>query len=388
MVDDGTGSDRGLPAFVAEVAAALDGRAVLALGAEEQHRGDLRGVPGHVAVVIATSGSTGVPKRVMLGAAALRASAAATAARLGAGQWVLALPRFYVAGLQVVVRSVLAGTAPVAVEGRFGAEGFAAATDAAVRRRGGGALLTSLVPAQLATLVAAAEGSDRRARDALAAYDAILVGGQALPAPLRERAAALGARIVRTYGSSETAGGCVYDGRPLDGVEVRAVDGELRIAGPTLAEGYLGDGEGTARVFPADAAGRRWYRTGDLGEVVGGTVRVTGRVDNVIVSGGINVSLDRIERLVRGLPGWEDAVVVGVPDARWGEVPAVATTHRAAAEDPAGWAALRELVGRELGAPARPARVLVVAELPQLPSGKPDRRRLRDLLAPPPVRDA
>src|SRR5690606_23493026 len=113
--------------------------------------------------------------------------------------------------------------------------------------------------------------------------------GQALPEPLRERAADLGIRLVRTYGSSETSGGCVYDGVPLDGVGVRVVDGQLQIAGPQLADGYLGDEALTARAFIRDEHGIRWYRTGDLGLLEDGAVRVHGRADNVIVSGGINV---------------------------------------------------------------------------------------------------
>ncbi len=117
-------------------------------------------------------------------------------------------------------------------------------------------------------------------------------------------------RIVRTYGSTETSGGCVYDGVPLDGVELAIVDDEVRISGPTLADGYLGDPERTAAIFPADADGTRWYRTGDGGELAGGVLRITGRLDNVIVSGGVNVSLDRVEAAVRGIPGLESAVVI------------------------------------------------------------------------------
>jgi len=354
--------------------AALDGAAPLALGFAP--RPDDHVLEG-AAVVIATSGSTGVPKKVVLSAAALRASAEATAARIGSGQWMLALSAGYVAGVQVLVRAHLAGTDPVLLDGRFTPASFVAAT----ARMRAGPRYTSLVPAQLATLLDAAD--DPEVRAALSSYEALLLGGQALPAAVRERAAELGARVVRTYGSSETAGGCVYDGLALGGVRVESVEGELRIAGPTLADGYLGDPELTARTFVTDGAGVRWYRTGDAGTVVGGRIAVTGRLDNVIVSGGVNVSLDRVERAVRTVPGLEGAVVVAIPDERWGQGSAIVVALRGAgAADavPALLAAARERVGAELGPAARPARLVPVDALPVLSSGKPDRRGIAALV--------
>ncbi|MGN8027886.1 AMP-binding protein [Microbacterium sp. 22242] len=366
-------------AVAAGLPAALDGTAPLALGFAPgpDDAGTDGEVPDGTAVVIATSGSTGVPKRVILSAAALTASAEATARRIGSGQWMLALSAGYVAGLQVLVRSHLAGTTPVLLDGRFTPASFVAAT----RLLRAGPRFTSLVPAQLATLLDAAADADVRA--ALRSYDALLLGGQALPPALRDRAADLGARVARTYGSSETAGGCVYDGVPLDGVRVEAVDGELRISGPTLADGYLGDRELTARTFVADAAGARWYRTGDAGEVADGRVAVTGRVDNVIVSGGVNVSLDRVERAVRTVPGLEGAVVVAIPDERWGQGSAivVAGATDTGTSDPVEASsrgirllnAARDRVAAEVGNAARPALLVPVDELPLLASGKPDR---------------
>ncbi|KNY08137.1 acyl-CoA synthetase [Microbacterium sp. GCS4] len=341
-------------------------------------------MPRGTAVVIATSGSSGVPKRVALSGEALRASAEATAQRIGSGRWLLALPGGYVAGLQVVVRSILAGTEPVALDGRFSPQTFAEATLSMLRPVSGDGipeLYTSLVPAQLSTLLDAA--ADAPIRAALRAYRAILVGGQALPEPLRERAADLGVRLVRTYGSTETSGGCVYDGVPLESVAVRAVDGELRIAGPMLADGYLGDGDLTARNFTHDEHGIRWYRTGDLGLVDDGVVRVHGRADNVIVSGGINVSLDRVERIVRRIPGLSGAVVVGVDDARWGEASVIVAARgealRRSESDQLVQA--REAVAEELGKHARPARMVLVDELDVLASGKPDREAIRRAVA-------
>ncbi|GAA5153005.1 o-succinylbenzoate--CoA ligase [Microbacterium pseudoresistens] len=337
-------------------------------------------VPAGTALVITTSGSTGVPKSVALSRAALTASALATAERIGSGAWLLPLSAGYIAGVQVLVRSIVAGREPGILAGRFTAETFAAAAAGLSSYENGARVptYTSLVPAQLATVLDAA-AHDASVAEALRSFEAILVGGQALPVALRERAAAAGARIVRTYGSSETAGGCVYDGIPLDGVRAREVDGEVQLSGPVLADGYLGDPKQTTRRFVVDE-GTRWYRTGDAGEVREGAVRVTGRLDNVIVSGGVNVSLDLVERIVQTIPGMEQAVVVGVPDERWGQVPAV-VVETAAGDGPDALARIRDLVAAELGAPARPAGIRVVAPLPRLSSGKPDRRALAAQLA-------
>lgn len=357
------------------VRAAIDGGPPIGLGMLD---GAGVEVPDDVAVVIATSGSSGIPKRVMLSADALRASAEATTARIGAGRWVLALPAGYVAGLQVLVRSLLAGTDPILLDGRFSPIAFAEAT---LMHATSEPLYTSLVPAQVSTLLDAAD--DAAVRAAIAQYRAILVGGQALPESVRERAADAGMRLVRTYGASETSGGCVYDGVPLDTVAVREVDGELQLAGPMLAAGYLGDAELTARAFVSDEEGLRWYRTGDAGLVDDGVVRVHGRIDNVIVSGGINISLDRVERIVRGIPGFDRAVVVGVRDARWGEASVIVLPRgeqlRRSEADHLQQA--RDAVAAEIGAPARPARLILVDELALLTSGKPDRDAISRLVA-------
>lgn len=325
------------------------------------------------AVVIETSGSSGYPKSVILPIGALRASAEATAARIGTGTWVLALEPTYVAGLQVLMRSTLAGTVPAVIPASFTPDQFLEAAAGIDAPR-----YTSLVPAQLTRLLDAA-ASDPAVAECLRGFDAILIGGQALPAVARESAAALGIRIVRTYGSSETSGGCVYDGIPLPGVAVRIVDGEVQISGPVLASGYLDDDERTAHAFVTDAAGTRWYRTGDTGEF-DGVLRVTGRRDNVIVSGGVNVSLDRVEHLVRTVSGLEAAVVLPVEDARWGQASVVVIEQDAGmtadAADEA-FAQARRRVEREIGAPARPRELVRVERMPLLASGKPDRMRLR-----------
>lgn len=345
-----------------------------------------RGVeaPDGTAVVVTTSGSTGIPKSVVLSGEALTASARATAARLGEGSWLLALPAGYVAGLQVLVRSILAGREPAVLDDAFTPERFADAALMMVRGPLGGATATytSLVPAQLTRLLDAAE-DDAAVRAALRSFEQILVGGQALPPATLERARDAGVRVVRTYGASETSGGCVYDGVALDGVDVAIVGGEVRIAGPTLATGYLGDPELTDAVFVRDADGRRWYRTGDAGLLDDGVLRVRGRLDNVIVSGGINVSLDRVEQVVRTIPGLSGAVVVGVPDQRWGEASVIVAARGEALRRPEATQLeeARAAVGRTVGTHARPARLVLVDALATLPSGKPDRESIRRAVA-------
>lgn len=318
-------------------------------------------VERRVALVVASSGSTGTPKLVALSADAILANTAASASALGGpGQWLLALPVHYIAGLNVLARSIAAGTDPVSLPaGPFDAAEFRRAAE----RMSAPDRFTALVPAQLATLL-----DDAGAREQLAGFRRVLVGGQALPAPLAERAAAAGIRVTRSYGSSESSGGCVYDGVPIGTTTIAVVDGEVRIASPGLAEGYLGEPELTRDRFVVED-GTRWFRTADAGEWDGERLSVTGRRDDVVNSGGVKVSLGAIERILRD-HGLEDAVVVAAPHPRWGET-AVAFTALSTDADPA-LAAVVVALGRA----ARP-RIERVAVIPTLPSGKPDRVRLR-----------
>jgi O-succinylbenzoic acid--CoA ligase len=336
------------------------------------------------AVVVTTSGSSGVPKSVILSRDALTASALATAARIGDGAWLLALPATYVAGLQVLVRSIVADREPAWLTGAFTPQGFAAAALTMVSTDRGERVptYTSLVPAQLTKLLDAAAG-DGTVLAALRSFETILVGGQAIAAATLERAQDAGVRVVRTYGSTETSGGCVYDGRPLRGVSVRIGEGEVLVAGPTLADGYLGDSAATEAAFVHDDDGRRWYRTRDAGIIEDDILRVRGRIDNVIVSGGVNVSLDRVERIVRTIAGLESAVVVGISDQRWGEASVVVVPRGEALRrsESVQLAEAREAVSEQIGAHARPARLVLVDDLAVLPSGKPDRESIRAAVA-------
>jgi O-succinylbenzoic acid--CoA ligase len=175
----------------------------------------------------------------------------------------------------------------------------------------------------------------------------------------------------------------VYDGVPLHGVSVRIIDGEVQIAGPTLAEGYVGDPEMTDAVFHRTPEGTRWYLTGDAGLIEDDVLRVRGRIDNVIVSGGVNISLDRVERVVRLIPGLQSAVVVGVPDSRWGEASVVVVPRGEALRrsESVQLEEARDAVSSAIGPQARPARLVLVDDLATLPSGKPDREAIRSAVA-------
>ena len=311
-------------------------------------------------LIIETSGSTGTPKRVVLSRAAVLASVAATTRRLGAeGCWLLTLPATYVAGLQVVARSLVAGFEPVLVAEH---ESFAAAYDAAPAAP----RFVSLVAAQLPALL-----DDDADVAALRGCLAVLLGGGRIDPDLRSRAEGLGVNIVATYGSSETAGGCVYDGVPLDGVAVAvAEDGRIRIAGPTLFSGYDGDATLTGDVL-VDG----WFLTSDRGEFdEDGRLRVLGRVDEVVVSGGVNVPTSRVSARLGQHPVVAAVEVVGVPDERWGQrVVAVVSTgsNKNLTLDE-----VRDFVAESVPRAWAPRQLLVVSELPMLPNGKIDRLEL------------
>ncbi|MCV2396494.1 AMP-binding protein [Actinotalea sp. M2MS4P-6] len=366
-------SGRPVGALAQEVAAALDGSGP----ALAPHGGTpLPPLPAHVpdevAAVVHTSGSTGVPRGVLLDTAALRASAEATHERLGGpGRWLLALPAQHVAGLQVLVRSVLAGHEPaVADPGDIVAIATAAA----------GARYASVVPAQLHRAVSAADdagGLDRAGLGPLAGLDAVLVGGAASSPDLLDRARDLGLRVVTTYGSTETAGGCVYDGVPLTGVEIELDDGVVLLSGPTLARGYL-DGDAGFEVRD----GRRWLRTADLGRLVDGRLQVLGRRDDVLVVGGTNVVPSSVERVLVTLPEIAEACVVGVTSERWGVAPVAVVVAGRGAPD---LERARDAVVRTLGSAAAPRRLVVVAALPLRGPGKVDRVAVAHLAAQDPA---
>ena len=341
---------------------------------------DVADLPDGLAVVVGTSGSTGSPKRAMLTAEALRASARATHERLGGpGQWVLPMPAHHVAGLQVLLRSLDAGTEPAVMDltGGFTPEAFC---DTVVRLDPGGRRYTSMVPTQLLRLLDHPEGDA-----ALGAFDAVLVGGAGLPPRLRARAAAAGVPVVATYGMSETAGGCVYDGLPLDGSRVALdPDGRVRLGGATLSHGYLGAPALTARAFTTDAHGIRWFRTDDVGHVdEDGRLHVDGRVDDLVNTGGLKVAPRLVEEAIaEHVPGIAEVVVVGTPHPEWGQAVSALLVLRPDAAGPAPTVAeLRSRLRDVLPAHSLPVRALVAAHVPLAGPGKPDRRAVEALFS-------
>jgi O-succinylbenzoic acid--CoA ligase len=315
-----------------------------------------------VAVVVSTSGTTGTPKGALLTADALRASATATHSRLGGdGRWLLALPAYHIAGLQVLVRSTLAGTTPVTVPASFDPREL----PSAVAALGSGRRYASLVAVQLDKCL-----QQPAAAEALADLDAVLIGGGPMPAGMGERAEAAGVTVVRTYGMSETAGGCVYDGVPLDGVKVRIDNSRILLGGATVAKGYRNP------VSPDPFAEPGWFRTDDLGAVDdSGVLRVLGRVDDAVSTGGLTVLPQLVEAALAGHPAIADCAVFGVPDERLGQRVVAALVLKPGTSAP-DVAELRAHVARTHDATAAPREVHIVDELPRRGIGKLDRRAL------------
>lgn len=390
--------------------------------------------PESIALVVGTSGSTGAPKQTALSVRALRASARATerffadCPSSGAAkpqrvvseapaQWLLALPAHYVAGAQVLARSVLAGTTPVVAASVTDGGSFTpgvflnAAERLSCARR-----FASLVPTQVHKLLEAAEASPALGSeiyDALGQFTGILLGGAPASASLLAAARELGLNVVTTYGSAETAGGCVYSGVALPGVRLRVVPedagladspvvagaevaGRIWLGGEHLASGYLGDSARTASHFFVDAHGCRWYRTDDYGSFVppapntseddsASVLSVLGRSDDVIITGGVKVSSHAVAAVLESHPAVREAAVAGVPDARWGAAVIAAVTLRnlpghygADAAETAGQ--LQQLCGARLGAAGVPKVVRIVPDFPAASTGKPDRLAIYSML--------
>lgn len=409
-----------------------------------------------VDMVLRTSGSTtGTGKLVGVSMDALVASARATHKRLGGpGIWVLALPAYHAAGVQVLVRAAVAGTHVFnAYKEGFDPQHLAQVIDAAcvaaadcdagssfdddavsscaggVGGEAEGALAaddsgracpvyTSLVPTQLRRAL-----DDEQLRGALARLDAVLIGGAAADAQLLEQAKAAGIRVVTTYGMSETCGGCVYDGQPLPGVsmDVDQATGAIWLSGPMLATGYLGDEERTRRCFvsrpqagvgasgvggTASAAesaeagvggpgagsdagagepARRWFITSDRGQIVDGRLQVLGRLDDVIISGGIKVEPGPIEALLALNPLVSECAVVGLPDLQWGQVVTAVVVPASMpglgrVDEGAILAQIRVYLEQKLSGAQCPKQVLLADALPYKGIGKVDRRALAQSL--------
>jgi o-succinylbenzoate---CoA ligase len=312
-------------------------------GALEQD--DPEPVAPEVALVITTSGTSGRPKGVEITRAALEASATASDARLESAaddRWLCCLPVSHIAGFQVLFRSGFAGL-PVVVHTRFDPAEVAAEDDVT---------LVSLVPTMLRRLLDA--GVDLRR------FRAVLVGGAPTPPELLRRARAAGANIVRSYGMTETCGGCVYDGMPLEGVEVSVgASGRVLIRGPVLARGYRSRPDLTTRAF-ADG----WFRSDDLGQIDEfGRLQVLGRADDVIVTGGEKVDPSEVAVALSEHPLVADVSVFGAGDPEWGER-VVAIVVPVSGSDPPTLADARAFLGSRLAAYKLP-KELIVANVPR-----------------------
>lgn len=384
-----------------------------------------------IALVVGTSGSTGTPKRTALTARALAASAAATERFFGsnsdaASQWLLALPAHYIAGAQVLARSVLAGTAPVIARSvtepvHFSPEVFLQA----VERMSSARRFISLVPTQLHKLLESADANPHlgaEIHEALGSFTGILLGGAPASADLLAAATTLGLNTVTTYGSAETAGGCVYSGFVLPGVRVELVPeegmpavpdiegksaneesvqvGRIWISGAHLASGYIGDAARTAEHFFTAANGTRWYRTDDYGLLAPDSnkncseqrLQVLGRSDDVLISGGVKISARAVATVLEEHPAVREACVIGLPDARWGTaiaaavtlVPSAGTAAASTENSPALneelCALLRARCAEKLGAPAVPKQLSILPDFPLTSTGKPDRAKIYSIL--------
>ena len=305
-------------------------------------------VSSRSALLVCTTGSSGSSKEIELSAAALLSSARASNKFLGAefgNTWSLLLPLNHIAGINVLIRSLELGTTPtnlLGYEGKFPKADY-----------------TAIVPTQLFRAL----NGDENLLNHLISAKAVLVGGAALTKELRSKAEAAGITIVETYGSTETSGGCIYNGTPLDGVEVAiGDDNRIAIKGTILAHNLTNE-DG-------------WYFTSDAGHFEDGKVVIDGRIDDIVITGGENISLTAIDRvLAQSYPDIQSASFA-VADPEWGQAIHIALVGG----DPSQETAIQELLARELGAAAKGKSFHYVAELPLIGIGKVDKRALARLI--------
>ena len=346
------------------VADALAGKIALFVTSAETNglMAEVHGLPqdvdDSVAFIVETSGSTGAPKRVELSVAAAIAAAEASANRLGgSGQWLLALPINYVAGLNVLIRSAVAETQPVMMNTAvsFTAEAFVRHTSMLREEK----KFTALVPTQLSRLAVAAE-HDESVLNALRKYEAILVGGQGSSPQLLQSLRELDINVVETFGSAETFGGVVYDGVALDDVTVNINDeGRIEISSPTLANAFRSQDK---------------VVMSDIGELVDGKLRVLGRADRVFISGAVKVSLDRVEAVARDVGGVVEVAATAIDDDEWGQRVAILYLGSPEVADE-----IAARLAAELGPAAKPLQIVRADRVPKLISGKHDLLAIKQL---------
>ncbi|MFW0178494.1 AMP-binding protein [Rothia sp. CCM 9418] len=340
-----------------------------------------------IALLVGTSGSTGAPKTTVLSRSALVHSAQATAQATGSqqSQWLLCLPVHYIAGAQVLIRSVLNGTTPVITDAimhnrHFSSEDFlqSARTMTAKTK------MVSLVPTQLQQLLDDAQRFPELL-ELLQEFCGILLGGAPASRSLREKAQKYQLKIFTTYGSAETAGGCVYNGLPLSSTQLRIetqhpedTTGRIWLGGEHVAHGYLDQPQRTAEHFWYENNGTRWYRTDDIGSLSQGFLEVHGRADDIIISGGVKIAPAPIAQCLEAHPAVVSAFVFPVPHRRWGQ--AVGCVVYAPEESPARLSPQLQQLCQNLEPAQRPKYLRVISTLPLLSTGKPDREALHTLL--------
>ncbi|MGV0351006.1 o-succinylbenzoate--CoA ligase [Corynebacterium guaraldiae] len=364
-------------AILEDLEAAIAGQAtLLPLPANDLTRAQLlrnhmragEAIDSSIALVVATSGSTGTPKGAQLSAANLVSSADATHRALGGtGQWLLAMPASHIAGIQVLVRSLVAGVEPLCLDLSHGFNIGDFASAAHELHATGDRSYTALTPMQLAKAMDSLEGIE-----ALRTFDAILVGGAATHPQLLNSAKKLRISIVTTYGSSETAGGCVYNGEPLDSARVRiGEENRIFLGGPMIAQGYRNV---DSDAFMVDESGTSWFATSDTGALHDGHLTVTGRLDNILNTGGLKLHPEQLEQHILRVPGVEAACVVGIPDPRLGQMVVAAYS---------GWASRTDILEAldDLPRWQVPKDLLRVDSLPTIGPGKVDRQAVAELFA-------
>lgn len=314
--------------------------------------------PG-VAIVVPTSGAGGDPKLVELHRVAVAVAVRTSAKRLGASPgapWICPLTPTHIGGLLVLLRAAILG-APVTLHDRFDADH--------VVHDGGGAAFVSVVPAMVRRLVESNLGLHGLT---------LLVGGEGLDPETAGAARSRGARLVTTYGLTETCGGFAYDGVPLDGMQIRFDGGgAIEVSGSMLMEGYRQDPAATGSAFTTDG----WLRTGDLGELDGlGRLVVHGRADHVIRTGAEKVWPEEVEWVLGRHPKVADVAVAGRPDAEWGARVSALVVPRVI-DDPPTLEELREHGAEQLARFKLPRELHLVPAIPRTPTGKVRRAALR-----------
>ena len=330
-----------IPQLQENLAVALEGSGAALSTTQTQ----TKQVANEVALVVSTSGSTGDSKSVVLSSAALIASANASHKYLGAtpgDSWSLLLPTTHIAGLNVIVRATALGSR--VIDNR-NTENYVDAD------------FVSIVPTQLYKALT----SDSKLLEHLTAAEAVLVGGAPLSDKLKKEAASKHVKIITTYGMTEMSGGCVYNQKPLDGVDVKISDaGLIQLSGPMIASGYLLANGELEKFADSD-----WFDTTDLGEIINGMLKVLGRVDDVIISGGEKISLSAVEEIIRQILPKMDLITFAMADDLWGEKLCLASTSLIDLDD----------LRTSLNSILTPKEIFLFEEIPTTMLGKPDRKR-------------